>query len=276
MRIGEFARLTGMPISVLRHYDKEGLLCPSHVDYFTGYRDYTADQLIQARKIELLKSGGLTPRDIRAILEHTGDGKFIKDILDRRESEYQSMLAAISEVRSMVEKEERRLRSGEETPAVLERDAFGDLILKGARLPLPIADRKDLEDLHAAFRSLEEEIRRRNLQRISGFMTLGEEGGREIQVAARVLELGEEIIKELHEDINLPFEEDEQVVGKWKVEGVCRPGGFLCGLGTKGILHGQPGGRDIFPAGRRALLDLQLDEGVFEIRRWGPVLPVPL
>lgn len=218
MRIGEFARLTGMPISVLRHYDKEGLLCPSHVDYFSGYRDYSADQIGQVHKIELLKSGGFSLKDIRAILEHTGDGKFIKGILDRRESEYRSMLAAIAEVRRMLEKEERRLMSGRISPAVLERDAFGDLILKGPNLLLPLADRKDLEDLQAACRSLEEEIRRRNLQRISGFMTFGDETGKEIQVAARVLELGQEV-KELHEDINLPFEDDEQVVGKWKVLG---------------------------------------------------------
>lgn len=218
MRIGEFARLTGMPISVLRHYDKEGLLCPSHVDYFSGYRDYSADQLEQVRKIELLKNCGLTLKDIRTILEHAGDSKLIKDILDRRESEYQSMLAAITEVRHMVEKEERRFLSEGRSPAVLERDTYGDMILKGARLALPLAARKDLEDLQAACRSLEEEIRRRSLQRISGFMTLGEENGKEIQVAARVLELGEEI-KELHEDIAIPFEEDEQVIGKWKVLG---------------------------------------------------------
>lgn len=218
MRIGEFARLTGMPISVLRHYDREGLLCPSHVDYFTGYRDYSADQLRQVQKIELLKSGGLSLREIRDVLEHTGNSKLIKDILDRRESEYQSMLAAISEVRLMFEKEERRLMSGEESGAVLEKDAFGDLILKGARLLLPLADRKDWEDLQAACRSLEEEIRRRNLQRISGFMTLGEEGGKEIQLAARVVELQEEI-KELHENLDIPFEEDEQVIGRWKVLG---------------------------------------------------------
>ena len=130
MRIGEFARLTGMPISVLRHYDKEGLLCPSHVDYFSGYRDYTADQIGQARKIELLKSSGLTLKDIRAILEHTGDNQFINEILNRREAEYHSMLAAISEVRHMFEKEERKLMPEGISPAVLERDSFGDLILK--------------------------------------------------------------------------------------------------------------------------------------------------
>lgn len=218
MRIGAFARLTGMPISVLRHYDKEGLLCPSHVDYFSGYRDYSADQLEQVRKIELLKSSGLSLREIKDILENTGDMKRIRDILDRREQEYQSMLAAISEVRHMFKEETEKAGYGRKDGAVIEKNEFGDMILKGACLPLPPAGRMDLEGFQAACRSLEEAICKRNLQRISGFLTYGEENGKEIQVAAKVLELQQEI-KELHEDIDIPFEDDEQVIGKWKVLG---------------------------------------------------------
>lgn len=216
MRIGEFARLTGMPISVLRHYDKEGLLCPSHVDYFTGYRDYSADQLEQVRKIELLKSGGLSLKEIRDILDHDGDRKLIKGILNRREAEYRSMLAAVSEVREMMEKEEERY--GTESTVTLEKNARGSLILKGAILPLPLEDEKEARNFQAACRSLDIEIRKRNLQRISGFMTLGDEKGKELQVAAEVLELQEER-KEMHEDTGLPFEDDERVVGKWKLLG---------------------------------------------------------
>ena len=212
MRIGEFARLTGMPVSVLRHYDKEGLLCPSHVDYFTGYRNYSVDQIEQVHKIELLKSSGLSLKEIRDILEHADDVKFIKGILDRRESEYQNMLAAISEVRYMFGKEMEKTR---EIETVMEKNGFGEMILKGPILPLPLAH---TEDFQAACRRLDLEIRKMNMQRISGFMTYGEENGKEIQVAAKVLELRNEA-GELHEDISLPFEADNQVVGKWKVLG---------------------------------------------------------
>lgn len=59
---------------------------------------------------------------------------------------------------------------------------------------------------------------KRNFQRISGFLTYGEKDSDEVQVAARVVKLRDEI-GELHEDINLLFQEDEQVVGKWKVVG---------------------------------------------------------
>lgn len=212
MRIGEFARLTGMPISVLRHYDKEGLLCPSHVDYFTGYRDYSVDQIEQAHKIELLKSSGLSLKEIRDILENADNVELIEGILNHRESEYQSMLAAISEVRYMFGKEMEKTR---EIETVMEKNGFGEMILKGPILPLPL---EHAEDFQAACCRLDLEIRKKNLQRISGFLTYGEENGKEIQVAAKVLELRAEA-GELHEDINFPFEEDKQVVGKWKVLG---------------------------------------------------------
>lgn len=38
MKIGEFAKLCGTKISVLRHYDKEKLLEPQYTDVFSGYR----------------------------------------------------------------------------------------------------------------------------------------------------------------------------------------------------------------------------------------------
>lgn len=68
MKIGEFAKMTGMSISVLRHYDKEGLLCPDYVDHFSGYRYYSADQIGQVRKIELLKSGGLSLSTLSSLM----------------------------------------------------------------------------------------------------------------------------------------------------------------------------------------------------------------
>ena len=39
MQIGAFARLCDTKLSVLRHYDKEGILMPAYVDPITGYGD---------------------------------------------------------------------------------------------------------------------------------------------------------------------------------------------------------------------------------------------
>ena len=215
MKIGEFAKMTGMSISVLRHYDKEGLLCPDYVDHFSGYRYYSADQIGQVQKVELLKSCGLSLKEIRDILKNAGDNEFIKGILEHRESEYRNMLAAIVEVkRMMFEKEEKNTKVEQETLSVVEENAFGEMLIKGMSLPIPLNPKA----LQAAWRSLDEEIQRRNFQRISGFMTYGGKDKNEIQVVAEVVKLSDEI-GELHEDINLVFEDDEQVIGKWKVVG---------------------------------------------------------
>lgn len=215
MKIGEFAKMTGMPISVLRHYDKEGLLCPDYVDHFSGYRYYSADQIGQVQKIELLKSSGLSLKEIRDILKNADDNEFIKGILEHRESEYRNMLAAIAEVKCMMfEKEEKNTKVEQETLSVVEENTFGEMLIKGMSLPIPLNPKA----LQTAWRSLDEEIQRRDFQRISGFMTYSSKDKNEIQVVAKVVKLRDEM-GELHEDINLVFEDDEQVIGKWKVVG---------------------------------------------------------
>jgi DNA-binding transcriptional MerR regulator len=58
--IGEFARLGGVSVRTLRHYDEIGLLPPATVDPDTGYRGYSAAQLGQLNRIMALKELGLT------------------------------------------------------------------------------------------------------------------------------------------------------------------------------------------------------------------------
>ena len=44
LSIGRFARLTGLTIGALRHYDEVGPLAPATVNGDTGYRSYRRDQ----------------------------------------------------------------------------------------------------------------------------------------------------------------------------------------------------------------------------------------
>jgi len=66
--IGEFARLGGVSIRTLRHYDEMGLLRPATVDPDTGYRGYSAAQLGQLNRIFALKELGLSLSQIRLLL----------------------------------------------------------------------------------------------------------------------------------------------------------------------------------------------------------------
>lgn len=66
--IGRFARMTGLSVGALRHYDELDLLRPADVDPATGYRRYRADQLATARTIGTLRELEVPLDEIRAIL----------------------------------------------------------------------------------------------------------------------------------------------------------------------------------------------------------------
>jgi DNA-binding transcriptional MerR regulator len=67
--IGEFSKLGRVTIDTLRHYDALGLLKPAKVDPFTGYRYYSAKQLISLNRILALKEVGFSLDEIARILQ---------------------------------------------------------------------------------------------------------------------------------------------------------------------------------------------------------------
>ena len=68
MRIGDFAKLCKTKISVLRHYDKTGLIIPDFVDKFTGYRYYDPKQQKDFEQITKYKKLGFSLKDIKKII----------------------------------------------------------------------------------------------------------------------------------------------------------------------------------------------------------------
>jgi DNA-binding transcriptional MerR regulator len=66
--IGRFARLSGLTVGALRHYDKLGVLEPAAIDGETGYRRYRSDQLPQAWAIARLRELDLSLDEIRELL----------------------------------------------------------------------------------------------------------------------------------------------------------------------------------------------------------------
>ena len=136
MRIGDFAKACKTNISVLRHYDKIGLLRPLYVDRFTEYRYYDPQQIEVFERISELKSVGFTLAQIRAML------------YSNTEEDTEVMFAA--------------------RKAKIEKNL------------------RDLEKLK---------------ERISGGMIMKQE------------------FKPLIENIDVPFENDERVIGKWLVLG---------------------------------------------------------
>ena len=82
--IGRFARLTGLTIGALRHYDEEGVLAPADVDPATGYRRYRRDQVATARAIAALRDLELSLPAIRALLDTDEAGARAAILRDER------------------------------------------------------------------------------------------------------------------------------------------------------------------------------------------------
>jgi DNA-binding transcriptional MerR regulator len=68
MPIGEFARLTGLTVKALRHYDEVGLLHPAMVDPQTGYRWYASEQLRPALRVRRLRALDVPVAEIKRLL----------------------------------------------------------------------------------------------------------------------------------------------------------------------------------------------------------------
>jgi DNA-binding transcriptional MerR regulator len=73
LSIGRFARLTGLTVKALRHYDVQGILSPAPVDDWTGYRYYAADQARDAIVIRRLRELELPLDEIAAALHADPD-----------------------------------------------------------------------------------------------------------------------------------------------------------------------------------------------------------
>ena len=77
-RIGEFSKLTSIPIRTLRYYDSIDLFKPSEVDLFTNYRYYKEEQVKDLELINELKEVGFTLEEIRDNWNNFREELFLK------------------------------------------------------------------------------------------------------------------------------------------------------------------------------------------------------
>lgn len=73
MQIGEISKLTGLPISTLRYYDKHGLL-QNLKRSGGGNRIFDKDDLNTLRMINCLKSSGMKISDIKQFMDWCSEG----------------------------------------------------------------------------------------------------------------------------------------------------------------------------------------------------------
>lgn len=92
IRIGDFARIAGVSIATLRHYDEEGLLAPSFISPESGYRFYEASQLGELNRILVLKDLGFSLPEVRNLMQEPPDVVDMRRLLAIKRAEAESRL----------------------------------------------------------------------------------------------------------------------------------------------------------------------------------------
>ncbi len=98
-----FARLCGCNTQTLRYYDRIGLLTPTKVDEWTGYRYYEEEQALLFVKIKNLQQADFSIEEIKALLP--GDDDLLAAAFERKIEEQQQKLERIREIQRSYLKE---------------------------------------------------------------------------------------------------------------------------------------------------------------------------
>ena len=159
LSIGEFSKLAHISTRMLRHYDRIGLLHPSHVGNENGYRYYEQTQLATLAKIETLKGFGFTLAEIAALLP------LPQEVLALH------IRAQITHTSQAMEKMRKSIRLMEQAIAQMEgiepmNEPYSVRIMHCPEQNV-ISIRKTIppEQIHALFAELHTEMNRRGLQR---------------------------------------------------------------------------------------------------------------
>lgn len=90
--IGSFARLGGVSVRMLRHYDKIGLLVPASIDPHTGHRAYDLGQLARLNRIVALKGLGFTLDEVTGLLQEGIESEALAGMLRLRQSQLEHQI----------------------------------------------------------------------------------------------------------------------------------------------------------------------------------------
>ena len=130
IRIGDFARISGVSVATLRHYDETGVLRPARVDEATGYRYYEIQQLARLQRVLVLRDLGLALHEIDPDLSAAD----LQRLLERKRSEVERRVAEETE---RLERIARRIQLIEKENDMPELD-----VIKKTTSPVTLAYRR--------------------------------------------------------------------------------------------------------------------------------------
>ena len=87
LRIGDFSKRSQVSVKALRFYDEIGLLKPTYVDRFTGYRYYAPNLLARVSRILAFKELGFSLEEIALLLEEELSTSQVREALESKRAE---------------------------------------------------------------------------------------------------------------------------------------------------------------------------------------------
>lgn len=175
-QVRELARLAGVSVRTLHHYDRIGLLRPARRTP-AGYREYGEAEVLRLQQILLHREQGFPLEAIRGVLETRG--------VDRRELLREQRERLLQEADSVA----ARLRSVEAALAHLEgEDMNAEIILQGFQPEEYAAEARDRWGASAAY---QEAARRTQGYSESDWAELKAEVGVLLEDLASLLDAGE-------------------------------------------------------------------------------------
>lgn len=141
-KISEFSQLSQVSIKTLRYYDQLGLLKPAQTDPYTGYRYYTASQLLRLNRIMAFKELGFTLEQIVQLLDEQISPEQMQGMFRLKKAQVQELIRSEQERLARLEGRLRQIeREGGELPQ-------HDVVLKAVEPQLVASIRKKTSILY--------------------------------------------------------------------------------------------------------------------------------
>lgn len=101
--ISKTAEIVNMTAETLRHYDRVGLCHPHKVDEWTGYRYYSAQEIVRLNTISALKNMDLSLEEIQKILNFNNFAKII-NFLRKAEKGVDSKISSLKDMKARIQR----------------------------------------------------------------------------------------------------------------------------------------------------------------------------
>ena len=119
LRIGEFSKLTGVPIRTLRYYDEIDLFKPKDIDLFTDYRYYSEEQVEDLNLINDLKKVGFSLEEIKLNWD-----KFTDEVMLKKREELLKKQEDINESIKKLDNMRSNIHNGKITKNIKSKNTY--------------------------------------------------------------------------------------------------------------------------------------------------------